>query len=513
MQIGVDVGGTNTDGVIMSEGKVLVSDKAVTTANVGDGVFNVIKSVLNKGNIQPSQITSVMIGTTHFTNALVERKRLQKIAAIRLCLPASDSLDQMIGWPEDLVKTLNPIKFFAKGGYEVDGREISPLDSDEINRITDEIGKKDVDSIAINSVYSPLNSEMEEKAAEIISKKLPNIKISLSHAIGKVGLIERENATIINAALTKLAEEIIEAFETALKNLSITAPLYVSQNDGTLMRPEKVKSYPVLTFACGPTNSMRGAAFLSGIEESIIVDIGGTTSDIGYIKQGFPRQSAVATDVGGVRTNFRMPDIVSIGLGGGSIVRENGNKIGPDSVGYLLTEKAKVFGGETLTTTDIAVAKYNLDIGDPGLIKNLDNKIIENSKKQITKLLEDSIDKMKTSAEEVPAIFVGGGTIINKEKVKGISELIIPDNFAVANAVGAALGQVSGEVDRVFHYDKLGRDKTIEEASKEAKEKAKEAGAIENTIEIMEINENPLAYLPGRSVRLQIKAIGDLENI
>jgi N-methylhydantoinase A/oxoprolinase/acetone carboxylase beta subunit len=354
---------------------------------------------------------------------------------------------------------------------------------------------------------------MEERAAELISKKLPNVKISLSHAIGKVGLIERENATIINAALSKLAEDIIEAFETALKNLNIKAPLYISQNDGTLMRPEKVKSYPVLTFACGPTNSMRGAAFLSGLEESIIVDIGGTTSDIGYIKQGFPRQSAVATDVGGVRTNFRMPDIVSIGLGGGSIVRENGNKIGPDSVGYLLTEKAKVFGGDTLTATDIAVAKYNLDIGDPGLLKGLENDTIDNSKKQITKLLEDAIDKMKTSVEEVPAIFVGGGTIINKEKVKGVSELIIPDNFAVANAVGAALGQVSGEVDRVFHYSKLGRDKTIEQASEEAKQKAKEAGAVEKSIEIIEINENPLAYLPGKSVRLQIKAIGDLENI
>ena len=124
MQIGVDVGGTNTDGVIMSDGKVIVSNKTVTTANVGDGVFNVIKSVLDKGSIQPSQITSVMIGTTHFTNALVERKKLQKIAAIRLCLPASDSLVQMIGWPQDLVETLSPKKYFAKGGYEVDGREI-----------------------------------------------------------------------------------------------------------------------------------------------------------------------------------------------------------------------------------------------------------------------------------------------------------------------------------------------------------------------------------------------------
>ena len=513
MQIGVDVGGTNTDGVIMSEGKVIVSNKTVTTANVGDGVFNVIKSVLDKGSVQPSQITSVMIGTTHFTNALVERKKLQKIAAIRLCLPASDSLVQMIGWPQDLVDTLSPKKYFAKGGYEVDGREISPLDEDEINKIIDDIGNHDLESIAVNSVYSPLNSEMEQRTAELIKKKLPHIKISLSNEIGKVGLIERENATIINAALSKLAEEIIEAFQNALSKLQISAPLYVSQNDGTLMLPEKVRSYPVLTFACGPTNSMRGAAFLSGIDESVIVDIGGTTSDIGYIKQGFPRQSAVATDVGGVRTNFRMPDIVSIGLGGGSIVRDNGKKIGPDSVGYLLTEKAKVFGGDTLTATDIAVARYNLDIGDPSLVKDIDKDLLENAKIQITKLLEDSVDKMKTSSAEVPAIFVGGGTIINQDKIKGISELIIPDNFSVANAVGAALGQVSGEVDRVFHYDKLGREKTIEVASLEAKEIAKKAGASEKTIEVIEINENPLAYLPGKSVRLQIKAIGDLENI
>jgi len=513
MQIGVDVGGTNTDGVVMSNGKVLVSDKTVTTENVGDGVFNIIKSVLDKSKVSANKITSVMIGTTHFTNALVERKKLQKIAAIRLCLPAADSLVQMIGWPKDLVDTLQPKKYFAKGGYEVDGREISPLDEDEINKIIDSIGKQNIDSIAVNSVYSPLNSTMEKRTAELIAQKLPHVKISLSHAIGKVGLIERENATIINAALSKLASEIITSFEEALLKLNIAAPLYISQNDGTLMLPERVKSYPVLTFACGPTNSMRGAAFLSGIDESIIVDIGGTTSDVGYIKNGFPRQSAVAADVGGVRTNFRMPDVVSIGLGGGSIIRENGNRIGPDSVGYLLTKKALVFGGDTLTATDIAVKRYNLDIGDPSLVKNIESSLLENSKNQITNLLEIAIDKMKTSSKAVPAIFVGGGTIINKEKIKGISELIIPENFSVANAVGAALGQVSGEVDRVFHYDKLGRDKTIEIASEEAKQNAKDAGASEKSIEIMEINENPLAYLPGSSVRLQIKAVGDLENI
>ena len=147
MQIGVDVGGTNTDGVIMSDGKVLISDKKVTTSNVGDGVFNVIKSVLEKGKISSDKISSVMVGTTHFTNALVERKKLQKIAAIRLSLPAADSLEQMIGWPKDLISTLSPKKYFAKGGYEVDGREISPLDEDEINKICIDSSKKDLKNI------------------------------------------------------------------------------------------------------------------------------------------------------------------------------------------------------------------------------------------------------------------------------------------------------------------------------------------------------------------------------
>ena len=272
MQIGVDVGGTNTDGVILSEGKVLVSEKTTTTEDVGDGVFNIIKTVLTKGNISPDKISSVMIGTTHFTNALVERKKLQKIAAIRLSLPAADSLEQMIGWPSDLIDNINPIKYFAKGGYEVDGREISKLDKDEIKKITEEIANKNYKNIAINSVYSPLNSEMELEANEIIKNIIPDANISLSHSIGKVGLIERENATIINAALANLAVDIVESFKNALKKLNIDAPLYISQNDGTLMRPDKVKQYPVLTFACGPTNSMRGAAYLSGIQDSIIVD-------------------------------------------------------------------------------------------------------------------------------------------------------------------------------------------------------------------------------------------------
>jgi len=137
-------------------------------------------------------------------------------------------------------------------------------------------------------------------------------------------------------------------------DLGIVAPLYLTQNDGTLMSADFAEMYPVLTFASGPTNSMRGAAFLSGLKDAMVVDIGGTTSDIGALTHGFPREASVAVDIGGVRTNFRMPDVFSFGLGGGSIVRQDLLRIGPQSVGYRLTKEALVFGGDTLTTTDIA---------------------------------------------------------------------------------------------------------------------------------------------------------------
>ena len=103
------------------------------------------------------------------------------------------------------------------------------------------------------------------------------------------------------------------------------------------MSVEYAERYPVATFASGPTNSMRGAAFLSGLDDCAVVDIGGTTSDVGMLQHGFPREAAVAVEIGGVRTNFRMPDVLSLGIGGGSLVDVDGAEVGPQSVGYELT--------------------------------------------------------------------------------------------------------------------------------------------------------------------------------
>jgi N-methylhydantoinase A/oxoprolinase/acetone carboxylase beta subunit len=99
---------------------------------------------------------------------------------------------------------------------------------------------------------------------------------------------------------------------------------------------------------------MRGAAFLTGLKDALVVDVGGTTSDVGALRHGFPREANAVVQVGGVRTLFRMPDLFSFGLGGGSLVCEDPLAIGPRSVGFRLTERARIFGGPDLTASDIA---------------------------------------------------------------------------------------------------------------------------------------------------------------
>src|SRR6266536_1651887 len=361
MRIGIDVGGTNTDAVLMNERRVLAEVKTPTTPDVTSGIVAALRTLIADSGVEAADVQGVMIGTTHFTNAVVEAKRLMPTACIRLGLPATQALPPMVDWPDRLRQALGDHHFLVHGGHEFDGREISPLDPDEVRRVAQEIRNRAIRSVAISSVFSPVNDDFEQRAAEIVTEELPDAAISLSHEIGRIGLLERENATIMNACLRDLAVHIVDAFHTALAEFGIEAAVYLSQNDGTLMSVDFAERYPVATFASGPTNSMRGAAFLSGLADCAVVDIGGTTSDVGILQAGFPREASVAVDIGGVRTNFRMPDVLSLGIGGGSHV--SGAEVGPQSVGYELTSRARVFGGDVLTATDLAVAAGLADIG------------------------------------------------------------------------------------------------------------------------------------------------------
>lgn len=510
MRIGIDVGGTNTDAALMDGSRVLGACKSPTTSDVGAGIVTALKKVLGMTGVSASAIRAVMIGTTHFTNAVVERKRLLEVAAVRLGLPATSALPPMTDWPRDLADTLGRHTFMVKGGHEFDGREIAPLDEAEIIRIGHEIRQRGLKSASVTSVFSPVTSQMEVRAANILRDIVPDLSITLSHEIGRVGLLERENASVMNASLADLSRAVVSSFRNALKELSIDAPFFISQNDGTLMAPDYVERYPVLTFASGPTNSMRGAAALAGEKDAMVIDIGGTTSDVGMLMNGFPRESAVAVDIGGVRTNFRMPDVLAVGLGGGSIVRDDGQRIGPDSVGYEITSRGMVFGGDTLTATDIVVAAGLEDIGDRSLVAHIPAKTIETALDTIHRIADTAVDRMKTSSDPLPVILVGGGSVLISRDLPSASKVIRPDNAPVANAIGAAIAQVGGEFDRIFSLEGTSREAVLDAAKQEARDRALKAGAKESTIKILDVEEVPLAYLPGSATRIRVKAVGDL---
>jgi N-methylhydantoinase A/oxoprolinase/acetone carboxylase beta subunit len=253
---------------------------------------------------------------------------------------------------------------------------------------------------------------------------------------------------------------------------------------------------------------MRGAAFLSGLADAMVVDVGGTSSDVGTLRRSFPREANSVVEIGEVRTLFRMPDLYSIGLGGGSVVRRDPLTLGPDSVGYRLVRDARVFGGATLTATDMAVAAGIVEIGDRSRVSDIPAALAGAVLDLAKEKLEDAIDRMKTEAGDVPLIAVGGGAFLVPDKLAGVSEVVRVKHGDCANAVGAAIAQISGETDQI--YRDMTRQDAIAAAEAQAIARAVASGADRASLQTIEIEDIPLAYLPGNALRVRVRVAGEI---
>ncbi|XP_076436950.1 uncharacterized protein LOC143276323 isoform X2 [Babylonia areolata] len=447
----------------------------------------------------------------------------------------------------------------------MDGREIESVDEDEIRAVVEEIRGKGVTGIVLCGIFSPTRTEQEEKVKKLISEVYPEASVTMSHTIGHIGLLERENAAILNEAVKALCQRTVSGFRQALQDIGLSCPLFLTQNDGTVISERQAMETPVFAFASGPTNSMRGAAYLCQVTDAVVVDIGGTTTDVGVLKNRFPRQASTDVRVGGVRTNFRMPDVHSVGLGGGSYVLKTDKGktlVGPLSAGYNLMKEALVFGtesgtagpqsGRRVTATDVAVAAGLMDLGDKTRVTHLPRDDVTAALKRMQKTVEDAIDSVRVSSEPLPVILVGGGSKLldSNTKMPGVSEILLPDHYGVANAIGAALSQVSGNIDSVVSLEKFmdtdvmetrmqqakrnlppgatqeqideavsavrkplleaARDKAVQDTCRKARQMAQQAGADPATLEIVEMEEVALTYLPGCATRIKVKAVGNL---
>jgi N-methylhydantoinase A/oxoprolinase/acetone carboxylase beta subunit len=507
-RIGIDVGGTNTDAVLIEEGKVVRAVKAPTSEDVTSGILESLTRLGETGVLRSRPVDGVMIGTTHFINAVIQRRHLSKVAALRLCLPASASLPPFCDWPADLAGIVQGGVWMVEGGHEYDGRPFMPLDVEAVRGAAREMRAKGLRAVAISAIFSPLDTSHEGQAAEIVAQELPGAAITCSSDLGRIGLLERENAGLLNAALADLARDTIAAFEKAIADSGIAAPLFITQNDGTVAEAAQALRLPVYSFASGATNSMRGGAYLSGLDDAMVIDVGGTTTDVGQLRHGFPREANSVVKVGGVRTLFRMPDLTSIGLGGGSHVSLDPLGVGPLSVGYRLLREGIAFGGTQLTASDVAIAAGLLALGDRSKVAHLDSATCVRVFGEAQRMIEETVDRMKTEAGDVPLVAVGGGAFLVPERLEGVSRVVRVAHGDCANAVGAAIAQVSGEVDQIFRD--MARVDAIAAAGRLAADRAVSAGADRETLKTIETEDMPLAYLPGNALRVRVRMVGDV---
>jgi N-methylhydantoinase A/oxoprolinase/acetone carboxylase beta subunit len=501
--VGIDVGGTNTDAVLVGNGQIIGRAKVPTTRDVYSGIVGALARIPDA-----SGAARVHIGTTAFTNALVERRELASVAAIRAGKPVSESLPPMTAWPDDLQAAVHNRSYFISGGREYDGRPISPLDRNEVRRIARELAHTAITQVVVTAVFGTSYPDDEVRIAEWMAAENPALQFSLSHRIGRFGILERENAALLNAMLRPLATRTLAAYRSG-----VPGNLFISQNDGTVMAGARAVEAPIFTVASGPTNSLRGAAILGASREAIVLDVGGTTTDAGVLHLGYPQAAGLDLTVAGVRTNFRMPDLISVGIGGGSLVDAESGSVGPRSVGFRLTELALVFGGDMLTLTDIAVAAGTIDLGDCHRVAQIGNDTIARVDDHLRKRFGRLLENYDRPGRHLPIILVGGGAPLIEHLLRELGrDVIQPVHSDVANAYGAAMAQIGGEADLTFSSGAMSRQEALDRAEYAAHRRAVEAGASRDSITTVELEDAAFAYLAKDALRVRARAVGDIDD-
>jgi N-methylhydantoinase A/oxoprolinase/acetone carboxylase beta subunit len=508
--LGVDAGETNTDSVIMDAGHHLVAKaKVSTTADVHSGIGAAINRVVGHPDVDPLRVTRAMLGTASAIDAITHPRTLTRVAVVRIGGPLTLAVLPLTTWPANLRAAVSVGEQVIDGGAEYDGRVAAPLDEDALARFLSSVAPH-AEAFAITGVFSPVAPEQELLAAEVVRRELGGaVHVSLSHEIGSVGLLERENAAVLNAALVGVIEHLAAALDQTLRAEGIVAEPFFAQNDGTVMALGHALRFPLLMVGSGPASGMRGAAFLSGVEEGVVVDAGGTSTNVGVLVNGFPRASSLPTEIGGVRMDFRMPDVFSVPLGGGSVVcvDEDPPSVGPRSVAHRLGEEALVFGGRTATLTDAAVAAGRARIGTRTLTR-AERRALVRGLGLVDAMLVEAVDRAAASTAEPALVAVGGASAIVADDLPGASEVVRPADGDVAGAIGVAIAPVSGQADRICPNRPDKRRRALEEARSAARARAIHAGADPDGVEIVEVEEVPLTYLLDPAVRIRVRAAG-----
>jgi hypothetical protein len=403
--------------------------------------------------------TSVTVSADCMAPALRDRRDLARIAVLRLGGPLTAAVPPLWTWPAELRAAVSVGETIVAGGAEYDGRHPAPLDADAVVRFLREIGDA-VDAVAIVGVFSPMAAEHEMAAADLVRRELGDaVTVSLSHEIGTLGLLDRENATALNATLLGPARKHGAMLLSLLEAHGIVTEPYVTQNDGSAMALDHAMRYPVGMVGSGSASGMRGAAFLSGMTDCVVIEDDGEHTDVAVVAGGALREVSDLTEIAGVRTAIRRPLIVRLaraqdeGEGRAEAVRRELVASG------VLRGEATGPGGTGRPATVVAV---------------------------------------------------GSGARVVAEALDGRhgAEVVMPRDGDVAGAIGAAVALVRGEMEIICQDEEGSLRAAVGRARRVAIERAIHAGADPAVVDVVEVEQRPLSYLVESAVRVRVRAAG-----
>ncbi len=461
MIIGLDVGGTHTDVVLLGQNGPIKEIKVRTdSSNLFATILAGLESVTQ--GIATEEIRRIVFSTTLTTNAIIQKKP----HPVGMIVSAGPGIDP------SHYKTCQHY-YTVSGGIDHRGREITPIDADEIVQIAQTLLDDGIEYVGVVSKFSVRNPAHEHAIAQILRPKFKRIFLGHLYS-GQLNFARRINTTYLNATAYPLHKTFWEAVKQSLEEKGLNVPIRILKPDGGNMRFDSAIDYPAQSILSGPAASIMGAIGVAPREqESLVLDIGGTTTDMAILKNGVPLLDPLGIEIGNFRTLIRSLRTCSVGIGGDSVVRrkKDGLTIGPDREGM-----AMAYGGFVPTPTD---AMYVLGMGDTGdrkrarkgltplaeewgisleaaadrifstvcrQILSAAQEMIEDINRRPVYTVHEMYDEIRINPTCI--LILGGPAPYFREKLAQLSGLdvrIVP-HWKVANAIGAALARTTCEV-------------------------------------------------------------------
>lgn len=349
LALGIDTGGTFTDGVIFDLEKRTVEAKTkveTTRHNLDLAINRCLDQLIaafkakNGEQFDMAQVKMVSVSTTLATNAIVEGQGAE-VGLIQVGFEAREGLP-------------TPYYEIISGGCNIKGRITREVDLDAAEKAI--LGMKDqVDAFAVSGYLSVRNPVQEIQVADLI-RDITGYPVVAAHQLSTdLGMHERTVTAILNARLMPLITDLMDSVKQGMERMGIEAPLMVVRGDGSLISEAKSREKPIETILSGPAASIIGALTLTGIKDGIVIDMGGTTTDVAVLKEARPSLNREGARVGGWLTRVKAARITTIGLGGDSLVQVSKSAdltVGPQRVfplswiasqyPYLVTELEEI---------------------------------------------------------------------------------------------------------------------------------------------------------------------------